>query len=80
MGSLSHQERLREIIVTVGPSTVFCTCVHLVVAPLWRKAIGRQRYIALKKREQLYLAEKYVYAFRIHVTQLILWHKGLYRL
>lgn len=55
---VSPQERIQDVLLTVGSSTIICTCVHLVVAPLWKKAIGNKRYFALKKREQLYLAEK----------------------
>ena len=58
MASTSPQDKLQDILLTVGTSAALCTCVHLVVAPLWRKAIGQQKYFALKKREQLYLAEK----------------------
>lgn len=60
MASVSSQGRMKEAILTAGGSAAICTCIHLVVAPLWRKALGEQRYLALKKRERLYLAEKTV--------------------
>ncbi|PVF99692.1 hypothetical protein CPB86DRAFT_783311 [Serendipita vermifera] len=41
-----------------GASAALCTGMHLVVSPLWRKALGEQKYLSLKRREQLYLAEK----------------------
>lgn len=56
----SPQDRIQDILLTVGASTAICTAVHLVVAPIWRKAIGQQKYFALRKRERLYLAEKTV--------------------
>jgi len=60
MSSVSSQGRIKETLLTAGGSALVCTCIHLAVAPIWRKAVGEQRYLALKRRERLYLAEKTV--------------------
>jgi hypothetical protein len=55
---VSPADRWREIVMTTSASAALCTGMHLVVSPIWRRAIGEQKYLSLKRREQLYLAEK----------------------
>ncbi|KAG8778434.1 hypothetical protein FRC16_003841 [Serendipita sp. 398] len=68
MLELPLRSHLNEAIITTGASAVACAGIHLVVAPIWRKMIGRERYAALKRREKLYLAEKTVSTVNALVT------------
>ncbi|KAG8827002.1 hypothetical protein FRC18_009940 [Serendipita sp. 400] len=60
MKSVSRRERLREAAFSATISALVCTGIHLASAPLWRKKLGRARYLSLSRRDQLYLGEKTV--------------------
>lgn len=60
--------RIQDSLITTGFSVAICTGVHLVVKPIWRKAVGEKKYTSLKKRERIYLAEKTVSSLNAIVT------------